>query len=83
MVFARVSIRNTVKWRESVNKGGAFYDLLIDCLQHKPFIAKLHTYGFDTKSLNLIYDYLSNRTQRVKLGRAYSSWRQMLYGFPQ
>ena len=34
------------------------------------------------KSLNLVYDYLYNRKCRVKLGGAYSSWREILYGVP-
>ena len=43
-------------------------------------IEKLHADGFDMESsLNLIYDYLSNRKQRVKVGRTYSSWREILY----
>ena len=53
-----------------------------DCLPHELLIAKLRTYGFDLKSLNLIYNYLSNRKQRVKVGGAYNSWRELLYGVP-
>ena len=56
----------------------AFY-----CLPHELLIAKLHTYGFDMKSLNLIYGYLLSRKQRVEVGGAYSLWRQLLYGVPQ
>ena len=58
---------------ESVVKGGAFGALLtdllkaFDCLPHELLIVKLHVYGFDMKSLNLIDD-LSNRKQMVKAG---------------
>ena len=60
------------KWRESVDKGGAFNASLtdlskvFDCLPHELLIVTLHSYGFDMKSLNLIYDYLSNRKQKIK-----------------
>ena len=38
---------------------------------------------FDMKSLNLIYNNLLNREQRVKVGETYSSWREILYRVPQ
>ena len=30
-----------------------------------------------------IIQYLSNRKQRVKVGNAYSSWKDIFYGIPQ
>ena len=54
-----------------------------DCLSHELLIAKLHAYGFDKKSLVLIYNYLSNRKQRVKVNDSYSSWSEILIGIPQ
>ena len=78
-----------VKWRESVNKGGAFAVLstdlsnTFDCLPHELLIAKLHAYGFDMRSLNLMYNYLPNRKQRVKVGGTYISWQEILCGVPQ
>ena len=38
-----------------------------NCLSHELLIAKLHTYGFDKRSLVLIYNYLSNCKQRLKV----------------
>ena len=35
-----------------------------DCISHDLLIAKLNAYGFSTKSLGLIYDYISHRKQR-------------------
>ena len=77
------------KWKKSIDNGGAFGALMtdlskaFDCLSHELLIAKLEAYGFDEKSLKLIYNYLSNRKQRVKINDSYSSWREILYGVPQ
>ena len=59
--------------KKSIDNGGAFGALMtdlskaFDCLSHELLIAKLEAYGFDEKSLKLIYNYLSNRKQRVKI----------------
>ena len=77
------------KWKKSIDNGGAFGALMtdlskaFDCLSHELLIAKLEAYGFNEKSLKLIYNYLSNRKQRVKINDSYSSWREILYGVPQ
>ena len=77
------------KWKKSIDNGGAFGALItdlskaFDCLSHELLIAKLEAYGFDEKSLKLIYNYLSNRKQRVKINDSYSSWREILRGVPQ
>ena len=34
-----------------------------DCLKHDLLIAKLHAFGFDYKSLNVMYADLNNRVQ--------------------
>ena len=77
------------KWKKSVDNGGSFGALMtdlskvFDCLSHELLIAKLDAYGFDNKSLKLIYNYLSNRKQRVKINESFSSWEEFLYGIPQ
>ena len=74
---------------KSVDNGGSFGALItdlskaFDCLSHELLIAKLDAYGFDNKSLKLIYNYLSNRKQRVKINESFSSWEEILYGVPQ
>ena len=38
-----------------------------DCLLNDLLIVKWHSYRFDVMSLKLIYSYLDNRKQRVKI----------------
>ena len=63
------------KWKTAVDNGSVFAALLtdlskaFDCIQYDLIIAKLAAYGFDTNTLKLIYNYLSNRKQRVKVNR--------------
>ena len=46
-------------------------------------IAKLDAYGFDLKALILVFNYLCNRKQRVKINRSYSDWSDLLFGVSQ
>ena len=72
-----------------VDNGVAFGALLtdlskaFDCIPHDLIIAKLEAYGFQIDALRLVYDYQSNRKQRVKLNVTFSSWRDIEYGVPQ
>ena len=65
--------------------GALLTDLLkpFDCLSDGLLIAKLHAYGLDIDSLNILQDYLSNRKQSTKVDSSYSSWEAMLSGVPQ
>ena len=77
------------KWRKSLDKGGKCGVLLtdlskaFDCLVHDLFIAKLHAYGFDYLALKLIYSYLTDRFQRIKVNACYSEWTRIDIGVPQ
>ena len=77
------------KWRKSIDSNGKAGVILtdlskaFDCLMHELLIAKLSAYGFDIPSLKLIYSYLSDRFQRVRLNASYSSWRNIISGVPQ
>ena len=66
------------KLKESSDRGdefrASFTDLskAIDCIPHNLLIAKLSWYEVTTKSLNLIFFYLRNRTESVRLNKRYS-----------
>ena len=54
------------KWRQSLDSRGYCGTVLMDLskafdtINHELLIAKLHAYGFNKESLELILDYLSN-----------------------
>ena len=77
------------KWRQPLDQDLVFYALLtdlskaFDCLSHELLVAKLVAYGVEISFVRLIYDYLTNRKQKTKIGNNYSSWRDILSGVPQ
>ena len=54
-----------------------------DCISHDLLIAKLHAYGFGMKSLQFLYNYLTNREHRVKIESTFSDWETFNRGLPQ
>ena len=54
-----------------------------DCLKDNLLIAKLHAFGFDYKSLRVMYAYLNNRVQVTKVGSYYSETVDIIFGVPQ
>ena len=54
-----------------------------DCIPHDLLIVKLEDYGFDTCALKLVYSYLANRKQRIKVGPTYSTCQSISTDFPQ
>ena len=77
------------KFKESRDKGeefeAFFTDLskAFDCIDHNLLITKLSWYGVTPKSLKLIFSYLSNRTQGVRINNSYSRKSEIKYGVPQ
>ena len=53
-----------------------------DYICHDLLIAKLNAYGFDRNALMLIYDYLSDRSQKAKVGYSFSAYSDIIYGVP-
>ena len=70
---------------EKMVAGTVMMDLskAFDCLPHDLLIAKLHAYGFSDNALQLLYSYLHNRTQRVKINSTHSEWKNITMGVPQ
>ena len=54
-----------------------------DCICHDLLIAKLNAYGLERNALKLVYDYLSNRSQKTKVGSSFSTYLDIVYGVPQ
>ena len=55
-----------------------------DCICHDFLIAKLNVYGFYRNAcLKLIYDYLSDRSQKTKVGSSFSAYLDIIYGVPR
>ena len=77
------------KWRKFLDAGSTFGALLTDLfkvsdfLPHELLVAKLHAFGVDIPSLNLLHSYLTKRKQRAKLNGTYSLWSEILFGVPQ
>ena len=81
-------VRMLETWRNAVDENYTFVALLtdlskaFDCLNHELLISKLKGYGLDDKSLCLLYSYLQNRRQRVKVGNAFSDTKIVESGVP-
>ena len=54
-----------------------------DCISHNLLIAKIEAYGFHRNALKLVYSFLKNRMQRVKIGSTYSSAKEISIGISQ
>ena len=54
-----------------------------DCFIHEKLIVRLKTYSFSLPVSKLVHDYSSNRKQRTKINRTYSSWLEVIFGVPQ
>ena len=77
------------KWKKELdNKGYAGAILMdlskaFDTINHELLIAKLYAYGFSKDALELINSYMSDRRQRTKIDKSFSSWSALLKGVPQ
>ena len=77
------------KWKKELdNKGYAGAILMdlskaFDTINHELLITKLYAYGFSKDALKLINSYMSDRWQRAKIDKSFSSWSALLKGVPQ
>ena len=77
------------RWKNVLDKKGYGRPVLVDLsktfdmLNHDVLIAKLHSYGFSEKSLQLIKSYLTNRWKRTKVNASFSNWTELLLEIPQ
>ena len=53
-----------------------------DCLPHRLLLCKLRYYGISDDACTLLMSYLSQRKQRVKIGRSRSYWGNLSHGVP-
>ena len=54
-----------------------------DKVPHKRLIYKLRCYGLNDKLIAWIQAFLTDRKQRVVLGKTCSSWKEVIIGVPQ
>ena len=74
------------KWKHQFDKNGFVGAVLmdlskaLDTINYDLLIAKLHAYGFGKNALDLVYSYLNNRNQRVKINTTFSTWTDLVNG---
>ena len=77
------------RFKHCLHNSGVIAAVLIDlskaydCIPHDLLIAKLHNYGISMQALKLLYSYLTNRKQRVKINNSFSDWFETIVGVPQ
>ena len=54
-----------------------------DCISHDLIIAKLGAYNIDDIALKLIFSYLKNRKQCVRINNTYSNFKNIITGVTQ
>ena len=55
----------------------------LNCFKHYLLIAKLEAYGSSHETRCLVYSYLENRRQGVKINVSFSTDKQLFVGVPQ
>ena len=71
------------KWKLSIDNkgfaGGVSMDLskAFDTINHQLLLVKLHAYGLSKQGLAIVYSYLSNQKQRIRIN-FFSSWKDLI-----
>ena len=82
-------LRLTEDWRASLDNkelvAVVSLDLskAFDCVPHELLLAKFKAYEVAEHGVALLRNYLSGRSQRVKVGDKFSSWLPVIRGVPQ
>ena len=77
------------KWKHQLDKNGSAGTVLMDLskafdtINYDLIIAKLHAFGFGKNTLDLVYIYLKNRKQRVKINTTFRTWTDLISSVPQ
>ena len=50
---------------------------------HNLLIAKLHAYSVNMNTLEVLFSYLTNRKQKVKVNESFSEWGKIIVRVPQ
>ena len=81
--------KHLTSWQNSLDEGRFVVSILMDltkaynCLPQDLLLAKLQAYGFSKGSIRLFLRYLTNLTQRIKIGSTFSDWTNIVKGIPQ
>ena len=84
-----ILIRLTEEWKTQLDKNKIVVAVLLDlskafgCLPHDVQIAKRDAYGFDKEPLSLIYSYLKNRKELIRINNVYSTFLELISIMPQ
>ena len=82
-------LRLTEDWRMMRDRGEfvavVSMDLskAFDVIQYPLLLSKLKAYGMDDTSCTLLRNYLSGRSQKIKVGDTFSDWESVRRGVPQ
>ena len=88
-VLAATLLKIVEDWKKAIDcnqyTAAVLMDLskAFDCLPHDLLILKLEAYGLSKSALDLMYSYLSERKQCVKVGVDFSAWENIYKGVPQ
>ena len=83
--FRKVHLNPVNSWQNSVNRGEFVASILMDlseafnCLKNDLLLAKIQSYGFSKESIILFLSYLTNCTQRIKIGSTFSDWTNSVF----
>ena len=84
-----VLTRLVEEWRERLDNNYIVGAILMnlskafDCISHDLVIDKLAAYGLDDTTLQLIFSYLKNRKQCIRINNIYRSFKNIMTGIPQ